>query len=139
MNLKNQILFQNLLVFVYNLVLLDVCHFHLRHQSFPQMGPLSRYSCLYLGSCIRELCQKKLLLLKQVFGLLNNETKNVPFQCYSHFFPKFFRMQLTSPSRHLHLLPPLGITLPDPSMGRKVDSTEKKICFLFCNLFTQLH
>ena len=42
---------------IYDLVLLDVCHFH--HLSVAQtmhfMG-LSRYSCLYLGSCIHEFC-----------------------------------------------------------------------------------
>ena len=32
---------------------LDVCHFHL-HVIVTQIRPLSRYSCLYLGSCIQE-------------------------------------------------------------------------------------
>ena len=36
---------------IYDLVLINVCHFHL---SVAQIMALSRYSCLYLGSCIHE-------------------------------------------------------------------------------------
>ena len=35
---------------IYDLVLLNVCHFHHHQVTFPQIRPLSRYSCLHLGS-----------------------------------------------------------------------------------------
>ena len=37
---------------IYDLVLIYVCHFHHHHPAltFPQIWPLSRYSCCYLGS-----------------------------------------------------------------------------------------
>ena len=47
---------------IYDIVLLDVCHFHHHHHHlliFPQIRPLSRYSCLHLGSCIPEIFSLK--------------------------------------------------------------------------------
>ena len=52
-------------------MLLNVCHFHLhrhrRHQSFPQIWPLSIYSCLHLGSL-----HPRILILNRVKFLSNS-------------------------------------------------------------------
>ena len=45
---------QKLSTSIYDLVLLDVCHFHHCLLTFPQICTSSRYSCSYLGSCIQE-------------------------------------------------------------------------------------
>ena len=64
---------------IYDLVLLDVCHFHHhphRHQSFPQIWPLSRYSCLYLGSLHPRILQLILVSIGLFLLFLKNCLKH---------------------------------------------------------------
>ena len=65
-NLGEKWMYLKLSTSIYVLMLLNVCHFHHphHHQSFPQIRPILRYSCLYLESLHprilkTDICQKQ--------------------------------------------------------------------------------
>ena len=53
----------------HDLVVIDVCHFHHHQVIVTQIWPLSRYSCLYLGSCIQEFLHLKVIWLFHIFSI----------------------------------------------------------------------
>ena len=72
------------------------CHFHHRLLTFPQIWTLSRYSCLYLGSCIREFFLKKCLKIHQVIIFKRN-------------LPKKQSLAVTNVTSHLKLISSINV------------------------------
>ena len=72
---------------IYDLVLLDVCHFHHHQVIVTQIWPLSRYSCLYLGSL-----HPRILKIEDVRTLQNHEHALV-FSWCNTFLRKWRQMK----------------------------------------------